>query len=197
MTGLIECMARASLKGKIVESAEEVFRRQGFTATSIQDLVDAAGVPKGSFYNHFASKADLAADIVLRYADAIDTNDLCSDGRPVVERLHTHFENQFARNVESGVSYGCLIGTFANEVPVAGDVLRIAVHAALDRWTTSIASAIAEGQRLGQITQRTSSASLAAFLVDVFEGAVLRGKVTAAEFSLSERLDLALASLAP
>jgi TetR/AcrR family transcriptional regulator, transcriptional repressor for nem operon len=40
--------------------------RRGFNATSVQDITDAAGAPKGSFYNHFESKDALAAEVVGR-----------------------------------------------------------------------------------------------------------------------------------
>jgi TetR/AcrR family transcriptional regulator, transcriptional repressor for nem operon len=40
---------------------------RGFNAVGVQDITDAAGVPKGSFYNHFESKEALGAEVVERY----------------------------------------------------------------------------------------------------------------------------------
>ena len=46
------------------------FIERGFHACSVQDITDAAGVPKGSFYNHFRSKEALAAEILTEYGKA-------------------------------------------------------------------------------------------------------------------------------
>ena len=39
-----------------------MFHTRGFNGCSVQDIVDAAGVPKGSFYNHFDSKEALGVE---------------------------------------------------------------------------------------------------------------------------------------
>ncbi|HFK0551911.1 TPA: bile-regulated transcriptional regulator BrtA [Listeria monocytogenes] len=47
-------------KQRIINSAKEVFQKQGYLKTSVQDMVDAAGISKGTFYNYFTSKEELA-----------------------------------------------------------------------------------------------------------------------------------------
>ncbi|MBC3558765.1 TetR/AcrR family transcriptional regulator [Listeria monocytogenes] len=47
-------------KQRIIKSAKEVFQKQGYLKTSVQDMVDAAGISKGTFYNYFTSKEELA-----------------------------------------------------------------------------------------------------------------------------------------
>ena len=60
-------MARPSVKENIVAAALDTLHRQGFNATGVQDITDAAGVPKGSFYNHFESKEELGIEVIERY----------------------------------------------------------------------------------------------------------------------------------
>ncbi|MCY0854833.1 TetR/AcrR family transcriptional regulator [Cupriavidus sp. D39] len=62
-------MGRPSVRPLIVDAGLRVFLRGGFTASSVQDITDEAGVPKGSFYNHFESKEALGAEIVDLYAE--------------------------------------------------------------------------------------------------------------------------------
>ena len=62
-------MPRESVKDEIVTAAVETLHRKGFNGTSVQDITDAAGAPKGSFYNHFESKEALAAEAVRRYRE--------------------------------------------------------------------------------------------------------------------------------
>ncbi|MBC1814268.1 TetR/AcrR family transcriptional regulator, partial [Listeria booriae] len=47
-------------KQRIIKSAKEVFQKQGYLKTSVQDIVEAAEISKGTFYNYFTSKEELA-----------------------------------------------------------------------------------------------------------------------------------------
>jgi TetR/AcrR family transcriptional repressor of nem operon len=53
---------------RIVEAATRSTLHRGFSATSIEQVVQDAGVTKGAFFHHFASKADLGRAILDRYA---------------------------------------------------------------------------------------------------------------------------------
>ncbi|WP_406424298.1 TetR/AcrR family transcriptional regulator [Streptomyces sp. NBC_00873] len=53
-------MARASLRENLITAAVEQFHIHGYAAAGVKDITDAAGAPKGSFYNHFESKEALA-----------------------------------------------------------------------------------------------------------------------------------------
>jgi TetR/AcrR family transcriptional repressor of nem operon len=189
-------MSRGNVRSRIVEHAEDVFRRRGFSA-SIQDLTEAAGVPKGSFYNHFGTKAELAVEIVGRYVRATDTTMLGQRGVPVIDRLRNHFAGQAWRAVTTGLEFGCLLATLAAESPSAGDDVRAAVRESLASWTGVIAATIAEGQGSGEVSTRRPAADLAAFLVDSFEGGALRAKVTGDASALARHLEIALDALRP
>ncbi|MFF8593853.1 TetR/AcrR family transcriptional regulator [Streptomyces sp. NPDC015220] len=182
------------MRDRLVEHAEDVFRRKGFHAASVQDLTRAAGVPKGSFYNHFAHKQDLAVEVVHRYVGATDVSDLDGDG-PVLERLRRHLNRQNERIAATGVEFGCLLGTFADDGTAAGERVREAVREALAVRTGALAAAIEAGQAAGEVTGRRPAAALAAFLIDVLEGATLRAKARGDQSSLAEEIDIALDAL--
>ena len=61
-------MARHNLREQIVEAGLKALLEKGFNACGVRDITDAAAAPTGSFYNHFASKEALGAEIVERYA---------------------------------------------------------------------------------------------------------------------------------
>jgi TetR/AcrR family transcriptional regulator, transcriptional repressor for nem operon len=64
-------MAKLSVREKIVTAAAECFHVLGYNACGVQEIVDAAGVPKGSFYNYFKAKELLAREVLNNYwADA-------------------------------------------------------------------------------------------------------------------------------
>ena len=63
-------MARQSMREEIVEAGLEQFHTHGYSAAGVKDITDAAGVPKGSFYNHFDSKEALAVVAISATARA-------------------------------------------------------------------------------------------------------------------------------
>lgn len=71
-------MARAAVTGKggetrrrLVEVGAMAFMERGYSATSLSELIAAAGLTKGGFYFHFASKADLAVEVVRSRDDQL------------------------------------------------------------------------------------------------------------------------------
>lgn len=56
----------AENKARVVESAAQLFREKGFEGVGVADLMHAAGLTHGGFYNHFASKDELAAAACAR-----------------------------------------------------------------------------------------------------------------------------------
>lgn len=194
MTGYIKDMPQVSVKEKIIKHAEQVFRQQGFEGTSVQDITDAAAVPKGSFYNHFDSKQSLAAEVVRRYYQATDVSDLLKPGDPL-DRLKAHFAKQIQRTECTGLAYGCLLGTFSAEVATAGEKVRAGATDAYAAWTAAVASVIAEAQSQGKVSSKQSPQDLATFIIDAFEGTALRIKVTGDTDILPRFLDITLSML--
>ena len=89
-------MPQRSVREQLIEHAEDVFRQQGFSAASVQDLTVAAGVPKGSFYNHFASKQALASEILHAARDILNLGDR---GVPVLVEREQHIGHRVASRV--------------------------------------------------------------------------------------------------
>ncbi|GAB7101984.1 TetR/AcrR family transcriptional regulator [Streptomyces phaeofaciens JCM 4814] len=187
-------MPQVSVRNRLVEHAEDVFRRKGFGGASIQDITQAANVPKGSFYNHFDSKQDLAVEIILRHARTIDLSTLEADGS-ALERLHEHLIARLEHIRASGIEFGCLLGNFASESITAGERVRAAVHDVLVSWAGSVSVTIAEGQTAGEITTDRPASALAAFLLDWLEGATLRAKIADDHGFLTDEVGIALRAL--
>jgi AcrR family transcriptional regulator len=64
----------AETKNKIYKSADELFSKYGFNDVSVKDIVELAGIAKGSFYVHFESKDALIAELINDYVGMIDTD---------------------------------------------------------------------------------------------------------------------------
>ncbi len=59
------------MKEKITEESIRLFEKKGFSDTSIQEIVDALGVTKGTFYYYFSNKEELLMDIHLGYINSL------------------------------------------------------------------------------------------------------------------------------
>jgi TetR/AcrR family transcriptional regulator, transcriptional repressor for nem operon len=175
---------RASHRDQLIESAVEVFHARGFNGCSVQDIVEAAGVPKGSFYNHFKSKEALGAEVVRAYtrlvgayvAEAGAAEIFSGDGTPL-ERIRAYFEAVIEQNVSCGVRKGCLLGNFATELAPHSTEIANAVTDALDNWSAAVARALAQAQEAGELSKDADVEVLGRYLVDGYEGAAARAKL--------------------
>ncbi|TKI08024.1 TetR/AcrR family transcriptional regulator [Martelella alba] len=170
-------MARPSVRDKIVCAALERFHTLGFSACSVQDIVDTAGVPKGSFYNYFKAKELLALEVLGIYGHDCKREILSDKRLPPLERLRGHFEFMAAHFAESGYKKGCLIANLAAEMSDNTPLLRQAIDQSLEKWTASVAATLREGQNDGSIVATLDAEKMARFIINSWEGTVVRMKI--------------------
>lgn len=171
-------MPKPNVREEILAAGLETLHRRGFNATSVQDITEAAGVPKGSFYNHFASKEDLGAAVVAIYSEkgAVRRQALADTAVAPLARLRSYFEGLVGWAPHPG-SPGCLLGNFGAELSNQSPAIRAQLGVAFADWRRSLAQVIAEAQRIGELAAADDPDLLAAFVIDAWEGAVLRSKV--------------------
>jgi AcrR family transcriptional regulator len=74
-------------RDRLLEAAGRLFHRDGFAATSLEDIADKAGVSVGAAYAHFASKEELFLSFVARYRSVVDTSAFADPSRPAQEHI--------------------------------------------------------------------------------------------------------------
>ena len=119
---------------KILDAAEELVMDLGFGATSIDKVITKAGITKGAFFYHFATKNDMAFALVSRFADSDvkTTNEMVERAERLasdpVQRLLVCiglFEEMFSHG--DAPSHGCLLATFCYESALIDDRTSIIV----------------------------------------------------------------------
>jgi len=105
-------------KTKFLDAALHVIRARGYSATRIEDICDAAGLTKGSFFHHFKSKEDLALAAAHYFSDM-------ADGLFAAAPYHQHKDPldrllgyiDFRKSILLGElpEYTCLLGTMVQE----------------------------------------------------------------------------------
>jgi len=183
---------------RLVGAGLELFLQQGYNATGIQEIADRAGVPKGSFYNHFASKDAFAAAIVERYAEWMRRSwaRMMRDApASPVASIGFVFAQMIAYHERTPRPVGCLIGNFAAEIASSSEACRGNLMAAQLAWRERLAGMIAAGQSAGEIRADLDPTALSALTWAAWEGALLRMKVEGSARALHESIDLLLGML--
>ncbi len=174
-------MARVNVREQLLSAGLDTLHRRGFNATSVQDITEAAGVPKGSFYNHFESKEALGAEAVLRYRETSEMWKALRALRDVkgapLTRLRKFFESATERALKSESWSGCLLGNFACEVSSQSPLIREQVALAFAEWSHEVALLIGQAQKAGALSRDLPPKAIAEFLLNAWEGALLRARV--------------------
>jgi TetR/AcrR family transcriptional repressor of nem operon len=172
---------RDQKKEAILLAGMEVMRGKGYNGTSVKDIVDAAGVPKGSFYNYFDSKegfaldaVDYAADQGRQAAEAIFSD---TSLKPIA-RIQYYFESCMAHACNAKFKQGCFIGNMCQEMADNSEVMRAMINRKLKVLTLLIADAISEAKAQGDLTRPLEPKQTAEFLFNAWEGAIMRAKAS-------------------
>lgn len=169
-------MARQSMREEIVEAALAQFHERGYNAAAVKDITDRAGVPKGSFYNHFASKEALAIVALQRYGDGTRMPDLADKSVEPVRRIRAHFEFLRDQTVGAGIARGCMLGNFGTEIADHSESIREAVHQGFVGWAELLNAALTEGQQAGSVRADLDPAKTAQFLISAWEGTLIQAR---------------------
>lgn len=186
---------KSNVPNQLLDAGRELFLTHGYNATGIQQLTDLAGVPKGSFYNHFVSKEAFAAAIIDQYAEELRINwaEMMRQAPPEpLAAIRYAFEQLIARHESDTCWKGCLIGNFAAEMAEASDLCRQRLAAAMEGWRIALAKLIRGAQEAGELRQDLDAVALAGLVWDVWEGAILRMKVLQSTAPLHESTNLVL-----
>ncbi|ROS77331.1 TetR family transcriptional regulator [Curtobacterium sp. PhB130] len=170
-------MPRASLRDAIVDAALVEFHQHGYAGTGVAAITGAAGAPKGSFYNHFRSKADLAIEVADRFAAASPTALLDDESVPrAVDRITGYFDAMLDQLAGIEFRYGCLLGNLAIDTATDEPAVASHVDGVFDEWVARLAAAVRAAQEQGDVSDALDASLVGAQLVDLWEGAALRAK---------------------
>jgi TetR/AcrR family transcriptional repressor of nem operon len=172
-------MVRTSHRDKILSVGMQVVHERGFGDAGIRDIVQAAGVPQGSFTYHFESKEAFALEIIdLYFAStcAMIQDTLRNDSSPSLQRLQAYIDAGMSKLNENGMRDGCLFGNFAGEASNHSEGIRLRVNEIFVEVRESVAYCLRAAVAAGELAQNIDCDDLAAFIVSSQQGANLLAK---------------------
>jgi TetR/AcrR family transcriptional repressor of nem operon len=188
-------MTKPSVREKIVAAAAERFHALGYNACGVQEIVDAAGVPKGSFYNYFKAKELLAREVLNNYWAGAGLQILADKSIAPLERLRRHFQHIASRYRKFGFENGCLVPKFMHEVSDSTPLLRKDLRKQFATWTALIAEAIRAGQADRSITTSIDAETTARFLIESWGGVTGAMRLAASRAPIDDFFSVAFGAL--
>lgn len=171
-------------RDKIIESAMGLSLRQGHVATSIDEVIENAGITKGSFFYHFPTKKDLAVALIQKFSsiemqileDNLEkANKLSKDPLQqllifvgLIQELHAQLEDDHI---------GCLFASFSYENQLRDNELQTMASETLIEWKVKLSEKIQEIVDHYPPSQPVNPDDLADMFLVTLEGAYVLARI--------------------
>ena len=169
------------VRSRLLSIGRQVVHNRGFNGCGVQDITAAAEIPKGSFYNYFASKEDFALQALAfiyrprlaRYAQAL--NDPALSPRTRILAYYRDLLAHFAR--QDTPQYHCFIGSLSFEMSEMLPAIGAEVAAIQQASVDILRDCLEQAQAAGELPTDEDCGNLATFISDAWQGVLARLKV--------------------
>ena len=166
----------------------------GYASTGVKEILDEAGVPKGSFYHYFPSKEAFANEVLKLYVQQENkrAEKILLDGKTApLKRLRRYFEELIAVYGPTASVSGCMMGNLSLEMADHSDSIQSSLRLSFSNWQGAIAEVLREAMERGDLSNANKPEELASFLLNSYEGALLRSKADRSNKPLETFLNFA------
>ncbi|MDM7255383.1 MAG: TetR/AcrR family transcriptional regulator [Paracoccus sp. (in: a-proteobacteria)] len=183
---------------RILETGIDLLRRKGFSATGLQEILKASGVPKGSFYHYFSSKDAFGCALIGHYIATYDErlDLLLAESGDARTRMMRYWRAWFDDSENGPLYERCLVVKLAAEVADLSDDMRGLLAKGVDGIIDRLTALIEEGRTDGSIPAGAPADALARTLYQMWLGAALIAKLNRSPTSLEQAMGATRALLA-
>ena len=170
---------RHESKTRLLDAALQVIRAKGYSATRVEDICEAAGLTKGSFFHHFDSKEALAlaaANYWIEGTSAVFAAAPYHDHADALDRLLAYVDFRKALLVGELKDFTCLVGTMVQEVYATHPSLREASDRSISKHAATLVPDIEEAMRERGVHGDWTAESLALYTQATIQGAFILAK---------------------
>jgi len=191
-------MCKESTKHVLLDTGKRIFSEKGYNNSGIEAILQAAGVPRGSFYYYFSSKEDFGLQVINRFAECYDKElerHLGDGSVGPLDRLRGYFASIIERLESQQCRNGCLVGTLSQEMADQSETFRARLEEIFDSWRDRYAECLREAQEAGEIPSHVDVRELAEFWLSSWQGAILRAKTMRSTAPLHTFLNIMFGSV--
>lgn len=166
-------------RNRLLDAALQVIRTKGYAATRVEDICSAAGVSKGAFFHHFASKEDLAVAAAAHFeamAEGLFAQAPFQQEPDPARRFLGYID--FRREIIAGAlpDFTCLLGTMVQETYETAPAIVEACDTQMSAHVATLVPDIAAAKAAHAPDAGWSAESLALFTQAVIQGAFILAK---------------------
>jgi TetR/AcrR family transcriptional repressor of nem operon len=180
----------------VVRRAMDVFRVNGYTDTSLTDLIEGTGLSRGSLYKAFGDKRSLflaALDVYMAdNIEQLDRNLAAAPGTAGIRAALVVMAGACA--LDAGL-LGCMVVASTTELAARDEEVRARLTRTFERLGQLLEHAIMIAQRMGEIGPHKDSGALSRFLLCTIEGMSVLGKTGRSHQEMIEIVDVAMTAL--
>ncbi|MFI4913252.1 MAG: TetR/AcrR family transcriptional regulator [Sedimentisphaeraceae bacterium JB056] len=168
-------------KNDIINASIGLMHLRGYNGTSVKDITDIAGIPKGSFYNYFKDKEHYAVDALNYFFFELFNNYtsiLIDKNLKPLERINKFFKSLISLLEKQDLKLGCFIGNITQEMGNTSELISDTVAKIHSELETMIYNNLIEAYENKTLKKELDLKVLASFIVNSWQGTLLRTKVT-------------------
>ena len=182
----------------LIDQGLKALVTHGYDGVGLGAILAAADVPKGSFYHFFKSKEDFAVAVLEAYERhyvELRESILGDSSQSPMQRLRDYFDELERIHLSETPLGGCLFGVLAQTVSLRSPEFRARLAAVFSTWDAQLQRLLAEAQAADELDPRLDTRDVAAFLIEAYEGALIRMKVDGGSAAFDRFRRFALGSL--
>jgi TetR/AcrR family transcriptional regulator, transcriptional repressor for nem operon len=192
-------MAERSAREHLIEMGLQHMQKTSYYSTGLNEVLALAGVSKGSFYHYFPSKEEFGSAVLQRYLHsefARATTLLGESKAAPIKRLRKYFEELISiYGPEGDMNGGCLLGNLSQEMANHSDLIQQTLQEGFKLWEGAIEVVLQEAVTRGDLPEKAKTLEIASFVLNSYEGALLRAKAERSEAPLRLFLQMIFGSL--
>lgn len=165
-------------KEELLDIGMKEIRQRGYDGVSIKDIVTKAGIPKGSFHYYFESKEAFGVELIEHFAlhlKKVLSPKVLAPGQSAYESLQSFFLGYEEEMRKEGFKMSCLVGLISL-VSEKSEALQVGTQKGFEQFQDFIFLLLQKAQKEGEIRKDLNAEALAAFLLNSWQGALLRMK---------------------
>ncbi|RDY58778.1 TetR/AcrR family transcriptional regulator [Flagellimonas nanhaiensis] len=178
----------------LLEKGMEILWSKGYNATSVNDIVQAAGVPKGSFYFYYDSKEDFAVKAIEYYfGERFGCAKKILEDASIPPKQRLLDFNEFRCKIlkeELNCQMGCLASNLGNEMAEHSEKIRKVIVVKEAILKESIAKVVKEAQEKGEIDSSMDPMDIVTFFEDAGKGAMTSMKELKSSYPIDNYLNM-------
>ncbi len=184
----------------LINAGIEQLSVHGYHGTGIKQILDEVKVPKGSFYNFFASKEAFVGELIDHYSEQLLTQltqflDYTDGKYSPTQQLRAVFKVSMDRFALSQCQKTCLIGVMASELGRESELCQKALEVSVEQWMLVITRVIDSGQKGGEMRSDVEAAELASLYWSTWQGTLLKAKMSGDIIGATRTMDLLVDTL--